>query len=109
MKKSIKSNLSHLSISSQIIRQQNRIEYMERHIKEYAECPKLINRRTTKALKKYELVLCIEQKELRRLKKILEAEKQSGKICISERLETLFKIAKGLKPWLSKEIDDLIK
>ena len=109
----IKSNPNTLSASAEITRQKNRVEYMERHLKEYQECPKIINRgnpktRFFKTAKKLELHVAIEQKKLRVLIKDLE-EKKKQKIVISEKLEMLMKIAKGLKPWLSEEIDDLIK
>lgn len=104
----IKSNPNTLSAPAKITRQKNRVEYMERHLKQFQECPKIINRGNLKLTKKLELHVLVEQKNLRVLIKDLE-EKKKQKIVISEKLEMLMKIAKGLQPWLSEEIDDLIK
>lgn len=107
IKQSIKqaqlNNQNQLSLPAKIKRKQQRLEYLKTHSKNQ---PKWNN----KLSKLLQVKVYVCQKELLQMRADLEALKiSSDKIVVSEKLEMFFKLAKIFKPWLTEEIDDLLK
>ena len=69
---------------------------------------KMANKNNVRHIKKLNASVSIKQRDLAKLEHELKLQTNTNKIVISEKLERLFEIAKGLKPELSREIDQLL-
>ena len=92
-----------LSLPARIKRKQNKLNSAEKHLK-------TLPKNNNKLSKRLQVKIYTHRKQLAQMQALLESlEKNSGKIIISEKLEMFFKLAKIFKPWLTEEIDDLLK